>query len=74
MAGKTIAEFFAGAAQGGALVEVHIDHPSPDYQRQSGMVYEAHAEFVVIGPEGAPQRICLPYAAIKWFRRLDDNV
>jgi hypothetical protein len=74
MGGKTLQEFFAGAAQSGALVEIYIDHPREDFQRQSGIVYEAHAEFAVIGPEGAPARICLPYAAMRWFRRLDDAV
>jgi hypothetical protein len=70
--GKTLEQFFAAAARAGANVEVHIDHPRPDYQRQTGTCYEAHQDFVVIGPEGAPARICLPYRAICWFRRLDD--
>lgn len=74
MEAKTLREFFTAAARAGAVVDVHINHPHADYQRQTGVVYEAHAEFAVIGPEGAPQRVCLPYAAMCWFRRQDDNV
>ena len=70
----TLVQFFSSAAKSGAQVEVHIDHPQPDYQRQSGVVYEAHGEFLVMGPEGAPARVCVPYTAIRWFRRLDDQV
>lgn len=73
-AGKTFFDFFSQAARDAAPVEVHIDHPLPDYQRQNGLVYGAHRDFAVIGPEGAPARICVPYDAIKWFRRHDNQV
>jgi len=69
-----LVEFFSGAANDRAVVEVHIDHPSTDYQRQSGTCYAAYRDYMVMGPEGAPARICLPYHAIRWFRRLDDKV
>ena len=70
----SLSEFFARAARDSAAVEVHIDHPSSDFQRQRGVCYGAHKEFLIMGPEGAPARVCVPYAAIRWFRRLDDRV
>jgi hypothetical protein len=71
---KTLYDFFQSAARNKAMVEVHIDHPSPDFQRQRGICYDAHKEFFVVGPEGAPARVCVPYSAVKWFRRGDDKV
>lgn len=73
-AGKTMAAFFAQAAHDSASLEVHLDHPNPGFQVQSGICYAAHEDFVVMGPEGAPARVCVPYHAIRWFRRLDDAV
>lgn len=70
----TLQTYFAAAAASGALIEVHLNHPQEDFQRQTGICYQAHAEFLVMGPEGAPSRVCVPYQSICWFRRLDDVV
>jgi len=70
----TLHEFFARAARDQAPVEVHIQHPNSEYQRQRGVCYQAHKDFLVMGPEGAPARVCLPYASVVWFRRLDDRL
>jgi len=67
-------EFFHGASEAQTLIEVHIDHPVAGYQQQTGICYRACEDFLVMGPEGAPARICIPYFAIRWFRRLDDQI
>ena len=72
--GKSLETYFAAAAKVGAQIEVHVDHPKSEYQRQSGVCYAGEAEYLVMGPEGAPARVCIPYAAIRWFRRMDDRI
>jgi hypothetical protein len=72
--GITIQKFFTKAAKASASIEVHIDHPQKDFQRQFGVCHRADEDFMVMGPEGAPARVCIPYHAIRWFRRLDDQV
>lgn len=64
----TLQSFFAEAAKTGAAIDLWIDHPNPDYQYQSGVCYQAAEEFLVMGPEGSPARICIPYQAVRWFR------
>jgi hypothetical protein len=68
----TLHNFFAEAAKNASQVDVWIDHPSPDFQFQTGVCYQAAAEYMMIGPEGSPARVCIPYHAIRWFRAIDN--
>ncbi|MBT8492528.1 MAG: hypothetical protein KJO07_05675 [Deltaproteobacteria bacterium] len=73
-AAKSFFDFFQQATLDSATVELHLDHPLSDFHKQTGMVYGAHRDFAVIGPEGTPVRVCIPYDAIRWFRRMDNQV
>jgi|GEM_PF-6901208 len=70
---KTIADFFSEAAAARVVVDVWIDHPHGEFIQQNGICLEANADYFVIGPENAPGRICIPYGALRWFRRPDQN-
>lgn len=63
--------FFAEAAKNASQVDIWIDHPSPDFQYQTGVCYLAAADYLMMGPAGAPERVCVPYQAIRWFRSID---
>lgn len=67
----TLQGFFAEAARSGSHIDVWIDHPDSEFQFQTGVCYQAAAEYLVMGPEGAPVRVCIPYHAIRWFRATD---
>ncbi len=69
----TIRDYFSKAASARAMVDVWIDHPHADFLHQSGLCYEAHADYFVIGPENAPGRVCIPYDSLRWFRRPDQS-
>jgi len=70
---KTMQDYFSEAAAQRALVDVWIDHPHHDFIHQSGVCYEAHADYFVIGPEDSPGKVCIPYDSLRWFRRPDQN-
>ena len=68
---NTLQSFFAEAAKNASQIDVWIDHPNPDFHFQTGVCYEAAAEYLMMGPEGSPARVGIPYDAIRWFRAVD---
>ena len=65
---QTMQMYFADAAKAASPIDVWIDHPKAEFQYQSGVCYQANADHLVMGPEGSPVRVRIPYHAIRWFR------
>ncbi len=70
---KSMRAFFVAACARDAVIDVWIDHPNEDYAHQSGQCLAAHEDYFVVGPVGAPGRVCIPYAAVRWFRSPDEQ-
>ncbi len=73
MSDNNLQSFFNEAKARGVELEIWIDHPAENFRRQAGVCLEANADYFVIGPMGAPGRVCIPYHALRWFRVPEDS-